>query len=107
MPLRPEDRAAYMRAYRAKWSEVRREETPERRARIDRIKLAGDRITELEEEVRRLKAELAKRMIVAPGVSKVGLPTMTNAISAGSGPIGRGVSGFGAPRPAPKPKTHR
>ena len=46
------DRAAYMREYRAKRAEGRRNATK---------RWANDRIAELEAEVKHLKAELAKR----------------------------------------------
>jgi len=85
------DQAAYMRDYRAK-------KAPEKRSAAD-----VERIAELEEEVARLKRQLAARTIPAPMVSQV------NAISAGSGPIQRGVGGFNTRpfSPAPKTTPHR
>jgi hypothetical protein len=55
-------RAEYMRNYRAS------RKPPEAAPMVDP---RDERIVELEAEVKHLKAELAKRLIVAPGVSKV------------------------------------
>jgi len=59
-------RAEYMRNYRAS------------RKPPEAVDPRDERIIELEAEVKHLKAELAKRLVVAPGVSKVSLPGQFN-----------------------------
>jgi uncharacterized small protein (DUF1192 family) len=61
MPLKPEDRAAYQRVYRSKAAQASR-------AKAEKVVegvLYEQRIAELEDEVRHLKAELAKRVTSA------------------------------------------
>ena len=76
MPLKPEDRAEYMREYRARRTAAAMNPVYETLT-TDVPEFAALRIAELETEVARLKRELALRT-----------------------PLG---GSFGHPRPAPKP----
>ena len=71
--------AEYMRAYRARRKAAQEESAIFAHPLASDLIIRDDRIAELEAEVKHLKAELAKRPVVAP------------------------VGGFGRPQPAPKP----
>jgi hypothetical protein len=81
VPLKPEARAKYMREYRARKQSARQDA---KRALNTLDQMQADRIAELEAEVRRLEAELARRVPDALDRPAIG-------------------RGFGRPRPAPKP----
>lgn len=89
-PMPAKDQAAYMRNYR----KARKADDA---TQIEPARLKDKRIAELEADLAHLKRALA--------AARAAQPLVTNAISEGSGPIGRGT--FNSRPFTPAPKQHR